>query len=150
MIALLQRVTQASVTVDGETVGAIAPGAPGVLVFLGVMATDGDAQVTRLAERVAGYRILNDAQGRPGRSVLDVPGASFLVVSQFTLGADTRKGRRPDYGAVAKGEQAESLYESFVAALRAHGAPVETGRFGAMMQVALVNDGPVTFRLEVE
>ena len=147
MIALLQRVIRASVTVGDEEVGAIGTG---VLVFLGVMKGDGEAQARRLAERVANYRILSDERGRPGRSVLDVPEASFLVVSQFTLGADTRKGRRPDYGPTAGAEQAEALYEVFVQALRSHGAPVETGRFGAMMQVALVNDGPVTFRLEVE
>ncbi len=146
MIALLQRVSRASVEVAGEVKGAIGPG---VLVLLGVVRSDDEAIAERLADKVAHYRILAGDDGRPDRSLLDTPDAAALVVSQFTLGANTRKGRRPDYGPTAPAAQAQSLYTTFVRALAARGVPVEQGIFGADMQVALVNDGPVTFWLEV-
>lgn len=137
-------------TVGGEEVGAIERG---LLVLLGVARDDGADAADRLAERTAGLRIFPDAawpdEGKPmNRSVLDVGGAA-LVVSQFTLAADTSRGRRPGFSTAAPPELAEPLYERYVEALRAQGVPVETGRFGADMQVALVNDGPATFLLEV-
>lgn len=144
MKALLQRVTEASVTVDGEKVGAIGPG---LLVFLGVEPDDGDAEVDWLAGKVLALRIFPDADKPMNRSVTDV-GGELLVVSQFTLAADTSRGNRPGFSSAAPPELAETVYEAFVAALQARGASVATGRFGADMQVALVNDGPVTFLLE--
>lgn len=141
MRAVLQRVTSASVRVDGREVAAIGPG---VLVLLGVAEGDGEAQALRLAERVARLRFFRDDQGRMNRSVLDAGGAA-LVVSQFTLAADTRSGRRPSFDGAARPEVAEPLYERFVDALRALGVPASTGVFGAGMRVALENDGPVTF-----
>ncbi len=145
MIALLQRVREASVTVGERTVGSIGGG---MLVFLAVLAEDGPAQADRMAERIATWRLFPDDSGRPGRSAEEAGDAAVLVVSQFTLGADTRKGRRPDYGPTAPPEQARELYERVIAALRARGLRVETGEFGAHMDVRLWNDGPVTFRLE--
>jgi D-tyrosyl-tRNA(Tyr) deacylase len=148
--ALLQRVREARVEVAGEVVGAIGPG---LLVFLGVEAADDAAQVARLAERTLGLRIFPDPpeagpDGKPmNRSVLDVGGA-VLVVSQFTLAADTRRGRRPGFSTAAPPERAQPLYEAFVEACRRGGGTIATGRFGADMQVHLVNDGPVTFLLE--
>ncbi|HET7302952.1 MAG TPA: D-aminoacyl-tRNA deacylase [Segeticoccus sp.] len=136
MRAVLQRVTEAGVTVEGEVVGRI--DRPGLLALVGVTHDDGTEQVARLARKIAQLRILRDEQ-----SVLDT-GAPVLVVSQFTLYADTRKGRRPSWGAAAPGAVAEPLVDEVVAALREMGVEVATGRFGAMMQVALVNDGPVT------
>ncbi|HET8601312.1 MAG TPA: D-aminoacyl-tRNA deacylase [Segeticoccus sp.] len=136
MRAVLQRVTEASVAVDGEVVGRI--DRPGLLALVGVTHDDGPEQVARLARKIAQLRILREEQ-----SVLDT-GAPVLVVSQFTLYADTRKGRRPSWGAAAPGPVAEPLVADVVAELRELGVEVETGRFGAMMQVALVNDGPVT------
>jgi len=144
MKALLQRVTQASVRVAGEEVGAIGPG---LLVFLGVEPDDGDAEVDWLAAKVLALRIFPDADKPMNRSVTDLEG-ELLVVSQFTLAADTSRGNRPGFSSAAAPELAEKLYESFVGALRDRGAGVATGRFGADMQVALVNDGPVTFLLE--
>lgn len=144
MKALLQRVTEASVTVDGEKVGAIGPG---LLVFLGVEPDDGDAEVDWLAGKVLALRIFPDADKPMNRSVTDV-GGELLVVSQFTLAADTSRGNRPGFSSAAPPELAETVYEAFVAALQARGASVVTGRFGADMQVTLVNDGPVTFLLE--
>ena len=141
MRAVLQRVTSASVRVEGREVAAIGPG---VLVLLGVAAGDGEAEADRLAERVARLRFFRDEEDRMNRSVLDCAG-SALVVSQFTLAADTRSGRRPSFDGAARPEVAEPLYERFVAALRALGVPAATGVFGARMQVALENDGPVTF-----
>jgi D-tyrosyl-tRNA(Tyr) deacylase len=134
--AILQRVTEAGVTVEGEVVGRI--DRPGLLALVGVTHDDGTEQVARLARKIAQLRILRDEQ-----SVLDT-GAPVLVVSQFTLYADTRKGRRPSWGAAAPGAVAEPLVDEVVAALREMGVEVATGRFGARMQVALVNDGPVT------
>jgi len=140
MRAVLQRVTSASVQVDGAVVGEI--DRPGLLALVGVTHDDGPAQVETLARKISELRILRDE-----RSVLD-EGAPVLVVSQFTLCADTRKGRRPSWGAAAPGPVAEPLVEAVVEALRARGVEVSTGRFGAMMQVALVNDGPVTLVLD--
>src|SRR3954469_7612361 len=136
MRAVLQRVTSASVTVDGVLVGAI--DRPGLVVLVGVTHDDGPDQVEWLARKVADLRLLRDEQ-----SVLDA-GAAVLVISQFTLYGDARKGRRPTWNAAAPGDVAEPLVEVLVDALRALGVPVETGRFGADMRVSLVNDGPVT------
>jgi D-tyrosyl-tRNA(Tyr) deacylase len=140
MRAVLQRVTRASVTVDGEVVGAIDK--PGVLALVGVTHDDGPAQVETIARKIAELRILHDE-----KSVADV-GAPVLVVSQFTLYGDARKGRRPTWVQAAPGPVAEPLVDAVVAALRERGLTVETGRFGADMQVELVGDGPVTILLE--
>jgi D-tyrosyl-tRNA(Tyr) deacylase len=139
--AVLQRVTSASVAVDGEVVGAL--DRPGLLALVGVTHDDGPAQVAAMARKISELRILRDE-----RSVLDEM-APVLVVSQFTLYADTRKGRRPSWGAAAPGPVAEPLVDAVVAALRARGVAVATGRFGAMMEVSLVNDGPVTLVVDV-
>lgn len=136
MRAVLQRVTEARVEVDGEIVGSISR--PGLLALVGVTHDDGPEQVERMARKIAELRILRDEQ-----SVTDA-GAPVLVVSQFTLHADTRKGRRPSWSAAAPGPVAEPVIDDLVAALRARGVEVETGRFGAMMTVSLTNDGPFT------
>ncbi|EWS99832.1 tyrosyl-tRNA deacylase [Intrasporangium oryzae NRRL B-24470] len=136
MRAVLQRVTEARVEVDGEVVGALTR--PGLLALVGVAHDDGPEQVERMARKIAELRILRDEQ-----SVSDA-GAPVLVVSQFTLHADTRKGRRPSWSAAAPGPVAEPVIEDLVSALRARGIEVETGRFGAMMAVSLTNDGPFT------
>ncbi len=140
MRVVIQRVTRASVTVDGETVGAIGPG---LLLLAGVAEGDDAATARRLARKCAEMRLFPDAEGRFDRSLLDTGGAA-LVVSQFTLLADVRKGRRPSFVAAAAPEIAAPLCDAFADELRGLGIPVETGRFGAMMQVDLVNDGPVT------
>jgi len=140
MRAVLQRVTSASVTVDGVLVGAI--DRPGLVVLVGVTHDDGPEQVEWLARKVADLRLLRDEQ-----SVLDA-GAPVLVVSQFTLYGDARKGRRPTWNAAAPGPVAEPVVEAVVAALRQKGLEVETGTFGADMAVSLVNDGPVTLVLD--
>lgn len=140
MRAVLQRVAQARVVVAGEIIGQIQHG---LLVLLGVERSDTAADVPWLADKVATLRIFNDAQGKMNRSVADVHGA-LLVVSQFTLYGDCRKGRRPSFIDAAPPEIAVPLYEAFVQALQAQSLPVATGRFGAMMQVELINDGPVT------
>ena len=145
MRALLQRVSRALVRVDGETVGAIGPG---LLVLLGVAVGDDPATADRLAARVAEYRVFPDEGGKMNRSLLDAEGAA-LVVSQFTLCADTSSGRRPGFEPAAPPDTAEPLYDGFCAALAARGVPVERGRFGALMDVELVNRGPVTFLLEL-
>lgn len=139
MRAVVQRVSSASVTVGDEVVGAIGTG---LLVLLGVTHDDGAEQVEALARKVHELRVLRDEESCASS------GAPLLVVSQFTLYADTRKGRRPSWSAAAPGPVAEPLVDAFVAALRARGATVETGAFGADMAVALVNDGPVTVLLE--
>jgi D-tyrosyl-tRNA(Tyr) deacylase len=141
--AVIQRVAEAAVTVDGTTVGAIGPG---LLVLLGIGHDDDAAAVTALAGKVAKLRVFADEAGHMNRSVLDTGGA-VLAVSQFTLLGDTRKGNRPSFIAAAPPEVAEPLYERFMAALRELGIEVATGRFGASMRVSLVNDGPVTIVL---
>jgi D-tyrosyl-tRNA(Tyr) deacylase len=143
--ALIQRVTRASVTVDGEVVGAIGTG---LLVLVGVTHTDDAADAARLASKVAHLRVFDDDDGTMNRSVVDVGGA-VLVVSQFTLYGDARKGRRPSWVDAARPEHAEPLVAAFATALGDEGITVETGRFRADMQVELVNDGPVTLALEV-
>ncbi len=140
MRAVLQRVSRASVTVDGEVVGAI--DRPGVLALVGVTHDDGPEEVATIARKIAELRILRDE-----RSVLD-EGAPVLVVSQFTLYGEARKGRRPTWSAAAAGPVAEPLVEDVVTALRERGIEVATGRFGADMAVELVNDGPITLLLE--
>ena len=140
MRAVLQRVTRASVTVAGDLVGAISR--PGLVALVGVTHDDGPAQVERLARKIAELRILREEE-----SVLDA-GAPVLVVSQFTLYADNRKGRRPSWSAAAPGPVAEPLVDAVVAALRSRGVEVATGLFGADMAVELINDGPVTVLLE--
>ena len=144
MLSLIQRVSQARVVVDGETVGEIGPG---LLALVGIEPGDGAAQVGRMAERLLGYRVFGDAAGRMNRSLADT-GGGLLLVSQFTLAADTRSGMRPGFSTAAAPEAAERVFGELVAACRArHAAGVETGRFGAHMEVGLVNDGPVTFLL---
>lgn len=145
MIALLQRVTSASVTIDGAVHGRIGRG---LLVLLGVARGDTTVEADRLLERLLTYRVFPDDEGRMNRSLVDVQGG-LLVVSQFTLVADTAKGTRPGFSTAAPPAEGERLYDHFVAAARARLAEVACGRFGADMQVALVNDGPVTFWLEV-
>lgn len=141
MVALVQRVREARVEVDDETVGAIGAG---LLVLLGVHYTDTEAEAVWLARKVAGLRIFPDDEGRMNRSVVDA-GGEALVVSQFTLYGDASRGNRPSFGEAAPPEAAERLYRLFTHHLEKHLArPVPTGRFGAMMQVSLVNDGPVT------
>ena len=144
MIALIQRVSQAHVDVDGETVGAIDAG---LLALVGVQPGDGEAQAQRLLERVLGYRVFADAEGRMNRSLADT-GGGLLLVSQFTLAADTKSGTRPGFSTAAAPEQAGFWFERLVELARARHPRVEIVRFGAHMQVHLVNDGPVTFWLE--
>jgi D-tyrosyl-tRNA(Tyr) deacylase len=144
MRAVLQRVTRASVKVDGETSGEIGAG---LVVLLGVARDDAEADALYLLEKVLNLRVFDDAEGRMNLSVLESGGA-LLVVSQFTLYGDTRKGRRPSWFEAAPPEVAERLYEFFVAEARRRGARVETGSFRRMMQVELVNDGPVTILLD--
>ena len=142
--AVVQRVSRAAVTVSGEVVGACGPG---LLVLLGVAQGDTDDDTTRLAAKIARLRIFPDEDGRFDRSLLDT-GGEALVVSQFTLLADTAKGNRPSFMDAAPPHEAEELVSRFVDRLRGAGVPVETGRFGALMEVELVNDGPVTIVLE--
>jgi D-tyrosyl-tRNA(Tyr) deacylase len=144
MKCLLQRVTQASVTVAGEVVGEIDQG---LLVLVGVEPEDAEQTVTRMAERLSRYRVFSDAEGKMNLNVAQVQG-SILLVSQFTLAADTTSGNRPGFSTAAPPEQASNLCNQLADALRKGDVRVETGRFGADMQVALVNDGPVTFLLE--
>lgn len=144
MRAVVQRVSQAQVTVAGEIRGSIGKG---LLVLLGVAADDGDSDVAYLTEKTAGLRIFEDDAGKMNRSIEDIGGA-VLVVSQFTLFGDVRRGRRPSFDNAAPPEMADALYQRYVAMLRAKGLQVETGVFRAMMQVELVNDGPVTILLD--
>lgn len=146
MRAVVQRVAQASVTVDGEVVGEIEQG---VLVLVGVREGDTRAEADWLAAKIAQLRIFSDAEGRFNLSLLDVGGAA-LVVSQFTLYGDARKGRRPDFTKAARPETAEPLIAYFTQQIRAAGVPTAEGRFGAAMAVQLVNQGPVTILLERE
>ncbi len=142
MRAVLQRATSASVTVDGEVVGRL--DSPGLVVLLGVSVQDTESESRQLAEKVANLRILED------ESSLLSAGAGALVVSQFTLYGDVRKGRRPSWTRSATAEAAEPLYEAFITELEHHGVPVERGVFGAMMDVALVNSGPFTVWVDTE
>ena len=142
--AVIQRVSQASVTVDGEVVGAIGVG---FLVLLGITHDDGETEAAFLARKIAGLRVFEDDAGKLNRALADVDGA-VLAVSQFTLYGDTRKGRRPSFVNAARPEHAEPLYQRFCDLLRAEGVPVEQGVFQAEMQVALVNDGPVTLWID--
>lgn len=144
MRAVLQRVTRASVTVDARSVGRIGPG---LLVLLGVEAGDGSDDVMFIAGKIRDVRIFEDEQQKMNRSVVDAGGA-VLVVSQFTLCGDVRKGRRPSFDGAAAPDLARALYEQVVERLRGEGLTVETGEFRAMMQVELVNDGPVTILLD--
>jgi D-tyrosyl-tRNA(Tyr) deacylase len=145
MRAVVQRVSEARVSVEGAVLGEIGPG---LMVLVCAMQGDTEAAADKLAAKVARLRIFRDAEGRMNRSVLDAGGGA-LVVSQFTLAADTARGNRPGFSAAAEPEEGRRLYERFAAALQREGVPVATGRFGAEMQVALVNDGPVTIPLEV-
>ncbi|WP_341502310.1 D-aminoacyl-tRNA deacylase [Gallaecimonas sp. GXIMD4217] len=145
MIALIQRVSQARVDIDGQTAGAIDQG---LLVLLGVEKGDDDAKARRLAQRVCNYRVFEDDQGKMNLNVAQA-GGRLLVVSQFTLAADTNCGNRPSFSSAAVPSEGERLYERFMADCEALGLGVERGEFGADMQVSLCNDGPVTFWLQV-
>jgi len=144
MRAVVQRVSSASVTVEGEVVGQIDRG---FLVLLGVAEDDTQNDVVYLAQKVVGLRVFEDAEGKMNRALADV-GGSMLVVSQFTLLGDCRKGRRPSFIAAARPEPADALYRSFCAEVEGQGIPVQTGRFQKHMDVALVNDGPITLLLD--
>jgi D-aminoacyl-tRNA deacylase len=145
MLALIQRVTQAAVHVEGERVGAIGPG---LLALVGIEPGDGDAQIARMCERLLGYRVFADGDGRMNRSLAD-SGGGLLLVSQFTLAADTSSGMRPGFSTAAPPAEAERTFARLLQTCREKHAPgVETGRFGAHMAVSLVNDGPVTFLLK--
>lgn len=145
MKALIQRVTTASVAIDGNIAGEIDHG---LLVLLGVERGDDQDKVVRMVRRLTAYRVFSDTAGKMNLSVEDVAG-SLLVVSQFTIVADTSKGLRPGFSASAKPEQAKMLYEQFIEEVKKKNIRVESGQFAADMQVALVNDGPVTFMLEI-
>ena len=145
MKALIQRVTEASVSVDKKIIGEIGIG---LLVLLGVEKDDDNSSVEKMANRLLAYRVFSDAEGKMNLSVSDVKGG-LLVVSQFTLAADTRKGLRPGFSSAASPQLAEKLYEALLTTIRDREVQVETGQFAADMQVSLVNDGPVTFLLEV-
>jgi len=144
MIALIQRVIRASVTVDGGVVGAIEGG---ILALIGIEREDLPQNAQRLAERLTGYRIFSDEEGRMNRSVAEV-GGGLLLVPQFTLAADTKKGTRPSFSSAAPPEHAVALFEDLVRRVRERHSPVATGEFGAEMFVASVNHGPVTFWLQ--
>ena len=144
MRVVLQRVSRAEVRVEGRSVGRIGRG---FLILAGLTHTDGEEQLAWMADKVAGLRLFGDAEGKMNLALADVGGA-VLVVSQFTLYGDAAKGRRPSFIDAARPEAAEPLYERFVALLRERGLEVATGEFGAMMDVELVNDGPVTLWLE--
>ena len=144
MLSLIQRVTSAAVTVEGEVVGTIEAG---LLALVGVEPGDGEAQIARMAERLLGYRVFADEAGRMNRSLADT-GGGLLLVSQFTLAADTRSGMRPSFTTAAPPAEAEQGFNRLVDICRQkHAGRVETGRFGAHMVISLVNDGPVTFLL---
>ena len=145
MLSLIQRVTSASVTVDGASLGAIGPG---LLVLVGIEPGDGAAQVARMTGRLLGYRVFADDQGRMNRSLAET-GGGLLLVSQFTLAADTRSGMRPGFSTAAAPAEAERIFDLLLQSCRENHPPgVETGRFGAHMVVSLANDSPVTFLLK--
>ncbi|SFU59865.1 D-aminoacyl-tRNA deacylase [Xenorhabdus koppenhoeferi] len=145
MIALIQRVTQAKVIVENETIGEIGQG---LLVLLGVEKDDNPQKAQRLCEKVMGYRVFSDEQGKMNLSVQQANGG-LLVVSQFTLAADTQKGLRPGFSGGAEPKKADELYRYFIEQCRITGVKTETGKFAANMEVSLTNDGPVTFWLQV-
>lgn len=144
MRAVLQRVSNASVTVDGRITGEIGPG---LLILICAMEGDTEAQADTLAAKIAKLRIFKDAADKMNLSIRDI-GGSALIVSQFTLAADTSRGNRPGFSAAAKPDEGQRLYEYFIARMRAEGLPVATGEFGADMAVRLLNDGPVTIMME--
>lgn len=144
--AVIQRVSSASVTVDGESIAAIGQG---LLVLLGIRRGDSPEEAAYLSRKVVQLRIFEDENGRMNRSVQEI-GGEILIVSQFTLYADASQGRRPSFTEAAPGDVARPLYEMFVDCMRQEGVPVQTGRFGAMMAVHLVNDGPVTILVDSE
>lgn len=145
MIGLVQRVSEASVSVAGNIVGQIDHG---MLLLLGVEKEDGQAQIEKLAQKIANYRMFSDDDGKMNLNVQQVNGA-VLVVSQFTLVADTQKGNRPGFSKGATPDHGNAIYLQFVECLKAKGLTVQTGQFGADMQVSLINDGPVTFQFQV-
>jgi D-tyrosyl-tRNA(Tyr) deacylase len=145
MIALIQRVKQAKVEVAGHTVGEIGQG---ILVLLGVEKNDDKLKAQKLCQKVMNYRIFSDEQGKMNLNVRQVEG-ELLVVPQFTLVADTQSGNRPSFSCAAPAELGETLYEYFIECCQTNGMPSQTGKFGADMQVSLLNDGPVTFQLQV-
>ena len=144
MIAVLQRTREAKVTVGDRVTGEIQKG---LVILLGVAMGDAEADADFLTDRIAGFRMFNDEDDKMNRSIRDVNGAA-LVISQFTLVGDWRKGRRPSFTSAAPPEEGERLYEYFCEQLRTHAVPVQTGEFGAMMDVSLINDGPVTFVMD--
>lgn len=146
MRALLQRVSHASVTVDGALIGQTGPG---LLILICAMAGDTEAQADKLVSKIAKLRIFKDEAGKMNTSLRDT-GGSALVVSQFTLAADTSRGNRPGFSTAARPEEGKALYEYFASALAAEGIPVETGEFGADMKVDLLNDGPVTIWMDTD
>ncbi|MFO8026026.1 D-aminoacyl-tRNA deacylase [Thiohalophilus sp.] len=146
MIALIQRVTTAAVHVRGELIGEIGPG---LLAFIGIEQGDSESQVERLLQRLLGYRVFADAQGKMNLGLEDT-GGGLLLVPQFTLAADTRKGMRPSFSRAAAPDEGERLFNLLLVQARRQHAPVAAGRFGADMQVSLVNEGPVTFWLQVQ
>ncbi len=146
MRVVIQRVSRASVSVGSERIASVGPG---LLLLVGVAQGDGNTEAQRLAQKCAGLRIFSDAEGRFNLSLLDTKGEA-LVVSQFTLLADARRGRRPSFTGAAAPEAAEPIVETFAQAMREAGVPTQTGRFGAMMAVELLNDGPVTIVLDNE
>ncbi len=145
MITVIQRVREARVEVDGHVVGAIGPG---LLALIAIQPDDGETQAQRMLQRLLGYRLFTDAAGRMNRSLHET-GGGLLLISQFTLAADTRKGMRPGFSTTAAPKQAEPLFAHLLELAQQAHRDVATGRFGANMQVSLVNDGPVTFHLQV-
>ncbi|SHH95534.1 D-aminoacyl-tRNA deacylase [Marivita hallyeonensis] len=146
MRALIQRVSEASVTVDGSTIGEIGQG---LLILVCAMQGDGEAQADKLATKIAKLRIFKDDEGRMNRPVIDI-GGSALVVSQFTLAADTSRGNRPGFSTAAAPDDGNRLYEYFTSQVAAQGIPVAMGQFGADMKVRLLNDGPVTIWIDTD